>query len=187
MTMNSHPLPFALLDPAEMPSPSGLSVPLQFYLVTREPAPLAGMPYPGSDTPWQAYYELGLSHVVSLHNDPHRPYNPAPLAMLSSVHLQDLYNGLLPLDPKTEEELLSLVVGVAKDALQVGQGVLVHCAGGIGRTGTLIGCLLASLGYPASAAIDYLHRLNRARGYRGWPESPWQAAQVHRFSSASPS
>jgi len=174
-----------LLSPSDMPSVSGLSVPAQFYLITREPAPLAGMPYPGPNTPWQGYYDLGLRHVVSLHSDPLRPYNPTPLAMLSSVHLQDLYNGSLPQDPKAEEELLGLVVGVAKDSLQVGYGVLVHCAGGIGRTGTLIGCLLASLGYPPSAAIDYLHRLNRARGYRGWPESPWQADMVHKFSAGS--
>lgn len=183
--MDTHPLPFPLLVPAEMPSVPGLSVPAQFYLVTREPAPLAGMPYPGPNTPWQTFYDLGLRHLVSLHNDPHRPYNPSPLAMLSSVHLQDLYNGSLPQDPKFEEELLSIVVGVAKDSLQVGYGVLAHCAGGIGRTGTLIGCLLASLGYPPDAAIDYLDGLNRSRGVRGWPESPWQAEMVHKFSAGS--
>jgi protein-tyrosine phosphatase len=185
MIMNTNSLPFALLAPAEMPSLPGLSVPLQFYLVTRDPAPLAGMPYPGPDTPWTAFYELGLRHVVCLHSDPHRPYNPAPLAMLSSVHLQDLYNGSIPQDPRAEEELLGIVVGVAIDVLQVGQGVLVHCAGGIGRTGTLIGCLLASLGYPPDAAIDYLDRLNHSRGHRGWPESPWQAEMVHKFSAGS--
>jgi protein-tyrosine phosphatase len=183
MIMNSHPPPIALLAPAEMPSLPGLSVPAQFYLVTRDPAPLAGMPYPGPNTPWAAFYELGLRHVVSLHSDPLRPYNPAPLALLSSVHLQDLYNGSLPQDPRAEEELLSLVVGVAMDALQVGQGVLVHCAGGIGRTGTLIGCLLAGLGHLPDTAIAYLDELNRARGVRGWPESPWQAEQVHKYST----
>jgi hypothetical protein len=119
--MNTHPYPFALLAPAEMPSLPGLSVPAQFYLVTRESCPPGRHALPGTQYPLAAFYELGLRHVVSLHSDPLRPYNPAPLALLSSVHLQDLYNGSLPQDPRAEEELLSLVVGVAMDACRLGK------------------------------------------------------------------
>jgi protein-tyrosine phosphatase len=181
--MYSNASPPALLNPQKMPRVPGLSVPAQFYLVTRTPAPLAGMPYPTTGTPWQAFYELGLRHVISLHSEPKRPYNPAPLAILSAVQLEDLYNGAIPSKPGWEEDLIGVVMKVAKEALQAEEGVLVHCAGGIGRTGTLIGCLLSSLGCPPQTAIDYLDRLNRARGHQGWPESPWQAEMVCKYST----
>lgn len=181
--MNPLPSLPPLLAPQEMPSLAGLSVPAQFYLVTRQPAPLAGMPYPQETTPWNDLYALGLRHVVSLHSRPDKPYNPSPLQLLSSVHLQDLYGGLLPDDRQWEGNLLSTVVKVAREALELGEGVLVHCAGGIGRTGTVIGCLLSSLGWPPQIVIDYLDQLNQARGHQGWPESPWQAEMVHVYAT----
>jgi protein-tyrosine phosphatase len=181
--MTTHTTSPKLLLTSEMPSLPGLSVPAQFYLVTREPAPLAGMPYPSVNTPWRALYELGLRHVVSLQGDPARPYDPAPLATLSAVHLQDLYNGASPDNPQWEADLIATVVRVARDALQAEEGVLVHCAGGTGRTGTLIGCLLTSLGTPAQTVISYLDNLNKERGLHGWPESPWQAEIIQRYST----
>jgi protein-tyrosine phosphatase len=183
--MRTSDRPPELLSPQEMPTLPGLIVPAQFYLVTRQPGLLAGMPYPTPDTPWQALYDLGIRHVVSLHSNPHRPYNPDPLLILCAVHLQDLFSGDIPDDPQRELELIGSVVRVAGEALQAGQGVVLHCAGGTGRTGTLIGCLLVRLGLPARSVISYLDTLNGQRGNAGWPESPWQAEVVVRFSTST--
>jgi len=172
-----------LLKPNEIPVLPGLHTPSQFYMVANQPAPLAGMPFPDQNTPWKALYELGFRNVVSLHSDPRKHYNPAPLATLSSVHLEDLFHGGPPDNPQWEEDLIGVVARVAEESLQAGEGVVVHCLGGTGRTGTLIGCLLAKLGCPPYRVIDYLHQLNLARGNSGWPESPWQADMIHKFSA----
>jgi protein-tyrosine phosphatase len=62
--------------------------------------------------------------------------------------------------------------------LNAGIGVAVHCMGGRGRTGTVIGVALVQLGHDPEAVIDYLHELAVGRGRRGWPESQWQADTV---------
>jgi protein-tyrosine phosphatase len=65
--------------------------------------------------------------------------------------------------------------------MEAGKGIVVHCVGGIGRTGTVIGCVLRDLGFSADEVIDYLDRINKSRGFRGWPETEWQAEMVRRY------
>ncbi len=48
------------------------------------------------------------------------------------------------------------LLGAAREA---GKRVVVHCLAGRGRTGTMIGCYLVSLGRTASAAIKEVRRL----------------------------
>lgn len=40
------------------------------------------------------------------------------------------------------------LVGESVEKLKAGENLLVHCAGGIGRTGTFAGCILKALGLP---------------------------------------
>ena len=42
----------SLLTPLEMPVIDGITMPRNLYVVLKEPALLAGMPYPGVFTPW---------------------------------------------------------------------------------------------------------------------------------------
>jgi protein-tyrosine phosphatase len=44
-------------------------------------------------------------------------------------------------------------------ALAEGQSVYVHCAGGIGRTGTVVGCYLVRHGMPGEVALEEMMRL----------------------------
>jgi protein-tyrosine phosphatase len=71
--------------------------------------------------------------------------------------------------------------GAVVRRLQVGDGVVVHCAGGTGRTCTVIGCVLRILGVSAVEAITHQDHLHKARGRLGWPESEWQSQVVQRF------
>ena len=56
--------------------------------------------------------------------------------------------------------------------------ILIHCRGGLGRTGTIAGCLLRAIGLSYEDAIARLHR---ARGPL-CPENPTQRAFVERFA-----
>jgi protein-tyrosine phosphatase len=63
----------------------------------------------------------------------------------------------------------------AADGLRAGGNVLLHCAAGIGRTGTTAACLLKHLGRPTPVA------LRRVREAGSSPESALQGGLVERF------
>ena len=170
-----------LVRPEDMPAIPGLAVPADFYWVLQRPAPLAGMPYPSARTPWHDLAAAGFRHVMCLEG--HGPaYDPAPLIVRRRARLQDLRGGSWPRDPEQEERLIREAAQTVVSGLQAGEGVVVHCAGGTGRTGTVIGCVLRVLGVAAAPVITYLDHLHQARGRPGWPESAWQAQVVRRCS-----
>lgn len=63
-------------------------------------------------------------------------------------------------------------------ALDGGEGMAVHCAGGRGPTGTVIGRVLVRLGHEPDTVVQWLDALHHARGRRGWPEAAFQAQVV---------
>jgi hypothetical protein len=172
-----------LIQPMDMPPITGLAVPNEFYWVLRQPAPLAGMSYPSPRTPWQNLAAAGFHHVVCLTGEG-PAYEPSPLIISHSTHLQDLYGGGSPRHPEDEETLIAETALAVVRRLQAGDGVVIHCAGGTGRTGTVIGCVLRVFGSSATDVITYLDHLHRARGRSGWPESAWQSQVVIRFPEA---
>ena len=63
--------------------------------------------------------------------------------------------------------------------------VYLHCRAGIGRTGTVVGCLLAENGLSGQAALEELNRLwqqsERAQLWAQVPETPEQTEYVRRW------
>jgi protein-tyrosine phosphatase len=98
--------------------------------------------------------------------------------------LQDLVSGGAPVDPEHERTLVRAAADDVADHLTRGIGVAVHCMGGRGRTGTVIGAALVRLGHAPNEVVDHLHRLAIGRGRRGWPESPWQETLVRATEPA---
>jgi hypothetical protein len=141
----------------------------ELFVFTETPALLAGMPYPRRDTDWQALHDRGLGLVVRLHPG---DYDPAPLGV-RVVARTDLYGGALPDDPDAERERVWEAARVAAHAVGNGTGVVVHCVGGTGRTGTVVACALRLLGRAADEAVATV-QAQRPR----WPESPWQEQLV---------
>jgi len=161
---------------------AGFKVPSGFYFVLSEPAPLAGMVLPRPPGPdWEGLRTLGFRWVVCLCSD-YPGYDPAPLEHLAKVELTDLVDGGEPGNPQMEEKGIRILGKMVYEKLLAGEGVIVHCVGGRGRTGTVLGTILRKFGYSADEAVDFLAALNRARGRPGWPEAPWQQGVVERVS-----
>jgi hypothetical protein len=135
------------------------------FVFVDTPALLAGMPYPRPDLDWQALHDRGFGLVVRLHPG---DYDAAPLAA-HDVTLTDLYGGAAPDDPDAERDRVWEAARVAAEAVTRGTGVVVHCVGGTGRTGTVVTCALRLLGRSADEAIEIV-QAHRPK----WPESPWQ-------------
>ena len=157
--------------------------PKEFYAVAKAPGLLAGMSYPSGDK-WQSLHVSGYRHVVCLTDD--RPsYDPAPLVVLYSARLQDLAGERMPDKPDHEESCIREAVALVVQRLRAGEGVAIHCAGGTGRTGTVIACSLKALGCQQESILDQMNSVNAARtryaGWKGWPESQWQRKLFDRF------
>jgi len=83
------------------------------------------------------------------------------------------------------------IVDCLHDVIQSGRCAYVHCRAGIGRTGTVIGCLLVERGLSGDAAFDELNRLwQQCERSQSWPSVPetdeqtdyvlrWQARAGH--------
>ena len=61
------------------------------------------------------------------------------------------------------------------DALRAGDSVLLHCAAGLGRTGTAASCVLKAMGLPASEALQ------RVRDAGSNPQNAEQSGLVDWF------
>ncbi len=79
-----------------------------------------------------------------------------------------------PRSPEQTRAILDAIDG----HLAAGRGVYVHCWGGVGRTGVIVGCWLARHGYPGEAALAQLRRLWQACAKSARRESPETPEQV---------
>ena len=173
--MTVEPIPAAALR-----SVPGLDTAQRFYQVLRAPAPLAGMSFTKAP-PWKIIASARFESIVCL-TDNTPPYDPSPLRVLRALKFKDLVDGARLDNPQREAAMLRDVVQAVVDELRSGKGVVVHCAGGTGRTGTVIACTLAALGMSQDEVLTYMASVNRARGKStGWPESDWQQRQVRDF------
>src|SRR5262249_29489996 len=80
------------------------------------------------------------------------------------------------LDVPTTERMSEIQQTIAT-ALESGQTVYVHCWGGIGRTGTVLGCYLVEQEVSVKEALTEIQR-RRRRTSDAWKKSPETQAQV---------
>ena len=84
--------------------------------------------------------------------------------------------------------LMRATLDVIYGALDVIEPVYLHCWGGVGRTGTVVGCLLREQGLTGAEALDLIARKWRAMEKRTRhprsPESPAQVALVEQWRGA---
>ncbi|MEN3339934.1 MAG: hypothetical protein V7647_3610 [Acidobacteriota bacterium] len=73
-------------------------------------------------------------------------------ASLCRAHVRDM-------SVPHERELMTRILETIRDETAAGHPVYVHCWGGIGRAGTVVGCWLVESGMTGSEAIDRIAAL----------------------------
>ena len=73
-------------------------------------------------------------------------------------------------------------VTTAIEAARARGGVFVHCWGGVGRTATVVGCILADQGLDYPGILERLDTLRRGsrKAHKPAPEAPSQFAVIER-------
>lgn len=80
--------------------------------------------------------------------------------------------------PEKREHMME-ILDCLHDTLRTGRPAYVHCRAGIGRTGTVIGCLLVERGLTGEQALDELARLwQQCQRSKFWPSVPETEAQT---------
>lgn len=86
--------------------------------------------------------------------------------------------------PRERSQMISILATI-RDEITAGRPVYVHCWGGIGRTGTVIGCWLVEQGLTGDEALQRIAelRLGTPDGRHRSPESDDQCRYVREWVS----
>ena len=161
-----------------------------------EPGSVLAGEYPGDPDPRRASEKVnllvdrGVRTFVDLTTDADglAPYAEHVTAAASTRAL-DLrrHHAPIPDLDVAADEVYDGIVEVVRAEQRRG-AVYVHCWGGVGRTGTVVGCLLADAGIGPDAVIAKLGdlRAGTRKAHRPCPETPAQLALLQRRPVTAP-
>ena len=129
---------------------------------------LAG-PYPGADDDQATRAKLsklldaGIRTFIDLTeaSEPLEKYDRLLLTMAAerSLEAKHVRHPVPDHGVPGEREQMNRILATIRQEMEVGRPVYVHCWGGIGRTGTVIGCWLVEEGIAGPAAIERIAEL----------------------------
>jgi atypical dual specificity phosphatase len=137
-----------------------------------EPQQIGACEYPREEASLVGLARRGVSLLVNLHTRAHDP------ALLARHGLVELHLPVPDWAPPTPEQIVQGVEAIER-ARAEGRRVAVHCAAGLGRTGTLLACYLVRRGL---APADAIARVRAARP--GSVESAEQAEAVAAYAQS---
>jgi hypothetical protein len=132
------------------------------------PGRLLAGEYPGSPLPWQSRIKLlrlldtGITYYLDLtsNRDPLKPYVKQLRELASAKGIAVTYSRKsIPDRGCPTKELMLEILDEIDAAISEGHRVYVHCWGGVGRTGTVIGCHLVRSGATGEDALVQLAQL----------------------------
>jgi len=132
----------------------------------------------------QALVDAGVRHVIDLTEEGEynlRTYAPLlkEAAVRRGVKVRHVRRSIPDLGTPAVEEMKTILDAI-DGAIATGSPVYVHCFGGIGRTGTVVGCHLVRHGLSGEEAILRIARWREGTpdGGRPSPEMPEQVQMV---------
>lgn len=117
--------------------------------------------------------EAGVTRFVDLTtpNDPLEPYGELLEALADGAAVRDPYPVIDMSVPESPDLTRSILDAIDRE-IEAGGTVYLHCWGGVGRTGTVVGCWLVRHGMSGEAALARVARLWATRPGSDWSSSP---------------
>ena len=135
----------------------------------------------------ERFLDCGVDYFIDLTEENElRPYAPMlmKLAYERGMQVQHHRFAIPDRNVPSSTNLMHVVLHTLRAALDMKHTVYVHCFGGIGRTGTVIGCYLNEEHQNAKAGLAELAQLWQQMEKKNyWPDTP-QTAEQHAWVMA---
>ena len=172
-------------DPQEKPALPPSPIPDAYWVI---PGRLLAGPYPrprsvsGARHRLQRFLDAGVTFFLDLTEEEDAP----PYAHWLGEEAQHLRMPIPDFGVSSPEQMAQ-TLDVIDAAIGTGHTVYVHCLGGLGRTGTVVGCFLVRHGMSGADALRTIQLLRRGAPHASSPspETEMQAWMVLNWQNSA--